>query len=402
MCYAGHMANRKVTLVLLCKTPTGWRRYPAVASKNGRVRPGVALVAGAEKIFETHRYQLRVYEGARMVYRDAGDSAAEAQNAREKHAHLLTARVAANCAGVKIEEAPGRKSLQRELLRFVQAAEDRGSASAAGVYRAVGEEFLHCCGKTFADEMTYDDTLHYQRWMRQGGASLRTIHNKHAAAKAYLRYCGLDVKALAPGRPKYEKKLPEIYTPAELKAFFASVKGARQNMIFDLFLKTGLREQEGVYMEWGQLDLTTGMLRVQSNAKYGFKVKDCEERDIPIPDSLLQRLRAYRLKHPKEMLVTGTVTGKPNRKLLRTLKRLVRAAGLHCGQCAACTSRGECKRWFLHKFRATYITALLRGGMDLRTVMTLSGHSDLESVMRYLRPAEGAAVKAKVNSIRWR
>jgi hypothetical protein len=35
------MANRNVTLVRQCKTEKGWRRYPAVIGKNGRVALGV-------------------------------------------------------------------------------------------------------------------------------------------------------------------------------------------------------------------------------------------------------------------------------------------------------------------------------------------------------------------------
>jgi site-specific recombinase XerD len=78
----------------------------------------------------------------------------------------------------------------------------------------------------------------------------------------------------------------------------------------------------------------------------------------------------------------------------------VYAAGLNCGTCDGCKSDlHECHHWWLHKFRSTYITKLLRGGVDLRTVMSLSGHSDLASVMRYLRPAEGHSLMAKVNAV---
>ena len=51
--------------------------------------------------------------------------------------------------------------------------------------------------------------------------------------------------------------------------------------------------------------------------------------------------------------------------------------------------------------RATYITTLLRSGMDLRTVMRLSGHADMDSVMRYLRPAGTEEVQDRVNAITW-
>ena len=113
-------------------------------------------------------------------------------------------------------------------------------------------------------------------------------------------------------------------------------------------------------------------------------------------------------KFHMQMKKRGLVLGKrggledvPDGHLLRRLKVLVRNAGLNCGTCSTCVSSSECEHWFLHKFRATYITMLLRNGLDLRSVMALSGHSDIESVMRYLRPAGTAEVQDKVNAIMW-
>jgi integrase len=119
----------------------------------------------------------------------------------------------------------------------------------------------------------------------------------------------------------------------------------------------------------------------------------------------MNRLMAYREKKPTTHLIFGAGGGEhdvPDGHLLRRLKTLVRNAVLNCGVCDGCKKTKECGRWFLHKFRASYITTLLRNGLDLRTVMKLSGHSDLESVMRYLRPAEDAAIQEKVNTIKWR
>lgn len=45
------------------------------------------------------------------------------------------------------------------------------------------------------------------------------------------------------------------------------------------------------------------------------------------------------------------------------------------------------------------ITTWLRGGLDLRTVMSLAGHKDIESTMRYLRPLEGAALREKIEAM---
>src|SRR5437660_9292761 len=54
--------------------------------------------------------------------------------------------------------------------------------------------------------------------------------------------------------------------------------------------------------------------------------------------------------------------------------------------------------FWLHKFRATFATKHLQAGVDLRTVQLWLGHKDLESTMRYLKPARGKDVLTKVNA----
>jgi integrase len=97
--------------------------------------------------------------------------------------------------------------------------------------------------------------------------------------------------------------------------------------------------------------------------------------------------------------VLGTRNDTPNWKWLDLLKRLVKKAELNCGHCEGCVESDQCERWYLHKFRATYLTNMLRAGIDPRTVMSYSGHSDMETLMRYLSPAELPETQEKVNAI---
>ena len=53
----------------------------------------------------------------------------------------------------------------------------------------------------------------------------------------------------------------------------------------------------------------------------------------------------------------------------------------------------------LARFRATYLTNMLHAGIDPHTVMSYSGHSDIETLMRYLSPAELPETQEKVNAI---
>jgi len=201
--------------------------------------------------------------------------------------------------------------------------------------------------------------------------------------------------------PKFEKKLPEVYTEDEIKRFFDSLEDLYDKVVFELLLKTGLREQEAMYLEWADIVFGAGTLTIHSKPKYGFKIKDKEERALHIPPDLLERLKKLRAKRPKSQLVIGTTNDRPNMKLLRLLKRRVNAAGIQCGTCNSCKGHNECERWFLHKFRSTYATMLLRSGLDLTTVQGMMGHSDLQSTMRYLRPQENVRTQATINAIHW-
>jgi site-specific recombinase XerD len=126
---------------------------------------------------------------------------------------------------------------------------------------------------------------------------------------------------------------------------------------------------------------------------WNHELKDAEQRELALSENVLKQMRKWRESHPTNKLILGRRGGRqdlPDGHLLRRLKGLVKRAGL------------DEKEWFLHRFRSTYCTTLLRSGMDLRTVQRLMGHEDLASTMRYLRPAGTEEVQTRVNTIQWR
>jgi integrase len=406
------MANKRVSLVRKCKTDDGsWKRFPVAMSANGRVKPDTVIADGAERVYEVGHYEFRSYSGSKLVWTRLTGGATEALAALKVAQKRANAVALAGDAGVAVVLDPKRIALRDEAKKFALAAFDRGSKEASEIYERTLEEFLSGCNKTYADELIHDDILKFHGQMRKRGLSDRTIHNRHMALRSFILTLGFtveQVKSIA-GRiaPKFEKTLPEIYEPGELKTFFASLTTDYDKLLFDLLLTTGLREREAMHLEWGDLSYAHKTLQVKSKPRYNHKIKDSEEREMPLTTSVVKQLQAYRKEHPDCRLVFGTRGGledQPDGHLLRRLKGLAKMAGLNCGECGTCVASegSECERWYLHKFRASFITRLLREGMDLRTVMLLSGHADLESVMRYLRPAGGVEVQKKVNAIRWR
>jgi integrase len=403
------MANKKVKLYRNCKTPEGWKRYLVSMSANGRVKPDTVIVNGVDVAFPVGHYELRSFEGSKTKWTRIEGNATDALAALKVAQKRANAVAIADDAGVQVVLDPMRIPLRDSYRGFVQAARDRGSVEAAEIYERTLEEFLAGCSKVYADELTNDDVLKFHGQMRERGLKPRTVYNRHKNLRSFLLSLGFSAKKLkdiAGSRaPRFEKTLPEIYEPAELKAFFKSLESDYDVLFFDLLLTTGLREREAMHLEWGDISYSRRTLQVKSKPKYKHKIKDCEEREMPLTLKLVKQLQNYREKHPYGQLVFGKLGGTvdaPDGHLLRRLKQLINRAGLQCGSCKTCISTKECENWWLHKFRANYITTLLRDGMDLRSAMALSGHADIESVMRYLRPAGGVEVQKRVNSIKWR
>lgn len=337
------VANVKVALMRRVKTDAGWRYYPAAYSGNGRVKPEFAVVAGEEVKQPIGYYALRYCKGSSPVFEPLkGVSPAEAEARRKKKESQLSVTVAAQKADLKVEPVdPQRKLLRTQLEQFLADTKSRGSLEAAEVYELACEEFLQVTGRRYVDELDPQDVVVFQQALAGRGMSTRTVSNRHANLKAFLRYCRLDTKEL-PKPPKYDKTMPEIYTDKELTAFFDAVTSPKENLLFRIFIQTGVREQEAMYLEWTDIDEDRKILSLKSKVKrFGFRLKDFEERELPLNDDLLVRVAAYKKEFAGSDSLVFPQHGKPDGHMLRTLKRLVRVAGLNCGKCDPCLSKSK-------------------------------------------------------------
>lgn len=394
------MANLKVSLLWTCKTPSGWKRYPAAMGRNGKLRPRFAQVGDEQIQYPQGHYELRRYQAGKIVSRNIGEDAATALAEQQLEVRRLAAKKAAANAGVEITAEPGRVHLRLKAQAYTDRQIARGKIRHSETFRTAINEFLPIAAVDFADQLSEEIVLRWYATLRKNGNSNRTIYNKHVSVFGFLKWCGIDTKKLADGAPEFTEKHVEVYEPEELKTFFDSIIESYHRIVFEVLLKTGLRMQEAMYLEWPDFNFRLGTLTVKAKDDLGFDVKDRAERTLPIPADLIDHLRVWKKTH-KDRLVLGTRYDTPNWKWLPLLKRIVRKAGLNCGHCRGCREYEECERWYLHKFRATYTTNLLRAGIDVRTVMKYTGHADMATVLRYLSTAEGSETQSKINSIMW-
>jgi integrase len=159
------------------------------------------------------------------------------------------------------------------------------------------------------------------------------------------------------------------------------------------FLLTGERNKEVRHTSWDDIDFTRKCVRVTAKKHLGFKPKDKEEREIPVPSLLLTALKEYKAHQAgsnPHHLVFPTANGRPDRKFENKLKRIACRNDLNCGHCESrhrnkCSEGPHCQKWYLHKFRHTFATTSLEHGVSIRTLQEWLGHSDMESTMIYLK-----------------
>jgi len=391
--------ERAVTLLLRVKHRGKWKRLPAAYGRNGRIRPGYAQVGEAQISFDNPAYEIRLYRNRQPKYIPAGRDASDAEVERIRQEKLSSARAKAADAGLRVQEEEQRKRLRTLAADYIEDCEMRQAHEAAAQARLVTDQFIASCKKTYLDEITRKDVLNFHVALRARRCSSRTVANKHSRLKSWFLFSGID-KEIIPPTPKYDEELPTVYTRDEISSILAAAD-PYLHLAVSLAYKCGLREQELTHCEFRDINFEDRVLRVRSKPGYKFTIKDSEERDVPVPSDLLEELKEWKSTHEDRELILPNRTGKPNTKLLRALKRLARDAELNCRRCQGCKDRLECEEWTLHKFRRTYITTLLRNGIDLRTVQAYAGHADLASTMRYLRPASGTEAHQKLNAVIW-
>jgi integrase len=398
--------------------------------KNGKIRPGYALVDGVAEFLPEGHYVLRTYEGPRTVYTSVGPDAAEALAERQRRARRAVVLAEAEAVGIEVvAPSASRVHLATKCDEYIKRHLSKGQQRASETSKIAIQDYLDATGIIYADQVNEASVLKFYSYLRKSGSKVkplprkaapkrkpavkkptvkagnqdRTIYNKHVSLFGFFKWLGLDTKELSERAPSYTKKEVSVYDSADLKKLFAA-SPPYQRLVYRTLYKTGMRMQEGMNLEWPRVDFRRKKIRVReildTDDVDDVRIKDWEERSIPLPDDLAAELRAWRESHPATRLVLGTKNDTPNWKWLQMLKRSARAAGLNCGRCAGCRKTQECQWWTIKRFRSTYTTSLLRK-VDPITVMAWTGHKDLATVMLYAAADKSDEAMDTVNAIDW-
>ena len=182
-------------------------------------------------------------------------------------------------------------------------------------------------------------------------------------------------------RPPRETKLPVVLSVNEVTRLLQAVREPRYQMCLSTLYACGLRLQEGLHLQVGDLDGERHLVHVRHG-------KGNKDRYVPLPDPLLVQLRAFWCIHRDPtwlfpgMPFAGQVRNRPMSpdSVQRALRLALQASGIT-------------KPATVHTLRHSYATHLLEAGVDLRVIQGYLGHTSPITTARYTRFASHAPLK---------
>jgi integrase/recombinase XerD len=400
-------------VILLKQVKVGgkWRHARALFDTKGRVRRDRVRVSGQDALHPEGSYFIEWWDdGKRHLEPVGADAQDAAEQARIKQAELAAIRNGIIPSHQVVESVQDRTSLSLALDSYKEYVQYHRSLRTFRTYRPILESFKKFCSKVYVDEVERQDFIDFATHCMQEGQKGKSIYNKLVVLSQVMKQHGRPKLLNTSDWPKFVETVRPIYEDAELAKLFDACTPTEEAR-FKFYLMSGFRDAEGRFVTWRDVDFKHMGVRVTAKPHWGFRPKNWEEREVPVPEKLIEMLQDFRPKNatPDDPLFPSA-TGRPDGAMLEKLKAVAYRGKLNCKHCVVshklengdvkinrCAAGAYCGRWFLHKFRHTYATRHLQDGIDIRTLQQWMGHRDIASTMVYLKGVRNSDVQARIN-----
>lgn len=296
-----------------------------------------------------------------------------------------------------------------EIYLEQKAAKARKTISQYEITLTQFEEVMVEHNIVFLDQVDEKILRHYVTFMRTVGKdgkpyAAKTIDTRLTIVYFLLNKHGMrSVRLPQDEMPKPRGNKPIPYSNESIDKLFAAMTPA-QVIQYKFFLGTACRAGEVSFASWADIDFDSKEFHVREKPDVGFGLKSGLSRDVPLPTSVVEMLKVYKLDRPHERWLFINRNGKPQQHMLRTLKEIAFRIGLNCGTCmgiykkkpACCKDKPICKEFVLHRFRKTCATRWHKE-MDTMTLRQLLGHKDLKTTEGYLGVTPNARLRGAVD-----
>lgn len=166
------------------------------------------------------------------------------------------------------------------------------------------------------------------------------------------------------------RKLPDVLTMDEQRALLNVFNqryhcGRKNRLLVEIMLTAGLRVSEVCSLRWSDLRYRSNMILIK-------EAKGKKDRNLFIPESLMNKMKGYKEEAPDSVYVFATRTGKPQDRstLNKTIKTYAGKAGIE-------------KNVYNHLLRHTALTDLYSSTKDIRKVQAIAGHASIQTTQIY-------------------
>ena len=171
---------------------------------------------------------------------------------------------------------------------------------------------------------------------------------------------------------KLPRSLPRHLKEEQLGLFFKAVKGYRDQALFTLMLRCGLRLEEVAHLSLGHIDFKRRTLLIQD-------AKGAKDRMVYLSQDASRALAEYlRVRRPGPkvkrvfLVEKGPLTGQP--LSIRGIQKRMEYYAHRAHLSISC-----------HHLRHTMATQMLNADADLSTIQDLLGHNSIRTTQRYCR-----------------
>ena len=170
------------------------------------------------------------------------------------------------------------------------------------------------------------------------------------------------------------KTLPAVLSKEEITELLSKVRTPHNRAYFSTVYSCGLRLQEALNLEVGDIDSDRMLIHVHRG-------KGAKDRMVPLPASTLATLRNHWKTHRHPRLLFPAM----GRNTSTPVESPMAISSVQGAMKAAVRESGINKRnVHIHTLRHSYATHLLEEGVNLRVIQGYLGHSSIETTMVYL------------------
>ena len=245
--------------------------------------------------------------------------------------------------------------------------------------------YLHARGIDSFDDIRREFVTDYLEDLRRRDYAPSSVERHIAAAKGLHRFCVVEgITSVDPissvALPKVPSTLPDVVSIEQMadlldQEFPDTPAGLRDRAVLELLYGCGLRVSELVGLDFANLMLEEGLVRVHG--------KGDKERVLPVMGAAASTLAVY-IRDGRPLLRCSTVGRAQdkdavflNRRGGRLTRRSVMTLVESYGRKAGISGLHP------HTLRHSFATHMLQGGADLRMLQEMLGHSDISTTQIY-------------------